>query len=94
MFPFAWVGAAFAAGFLAAALLVFAALAHLLRVPEDGQGSIVPGLVSGVKDWASDRSAAVRRAVSSPGSSPIVEDAPGVAAPVERVAARVGRADR
>ena len=93
MFPFVWVGAAFAAGFLAVAMLVFVALARLLRVPEDGQGSIVPGLVAGVRDWTSGRSAAVRKIVSPQGSL-TVEDAPAVAAPVERLAARVRRTDR
>jgi hypothetical protein len=94
MFPFVWVGAAFAAGFLAVAMLVFAALARLLRVPEEGQGSIVPGLVAGVRDWTSSRTAALRSVVSPQGSSPMVEDAPGLAAPVERLAARVRRTRR
>ena len=70
MFPFVWVGAAFAAGFLAASMVAFALLARVLRVPEGDEGSLVAGLLAGFRDWASDRAAGASRPVSAAGQPP------------------------
>lgn len=78
-FPFYWIGAFVAGAFLSLVLTLFAlALRFLTRTTPDVRGSILPGLVSGFRDWAGDRNSRVRRLVSPGGSEPgnAIEDVP------------------
>jgi hypothetical protein len=61
-FPFYWAGALVAAVFLTAVLTVFGLLLKLMdRTATEVRESILPGLVSGMRDWADgQRRAAVR----------------------------------
>ncbi len=65
-FPFLWTGALLAAAFLSLMFAVFGLLVHLLdRSFTELRGSILPGLVSGLGDWAGDHP--VIRRLASPG---------------------------
>jgi hypothetical protein len=91
-FPFYWIGALVAGAFLSLVLTIFAlALRLLTRTTSEIRGSILPGLVSGFRDWAGDRSV-VRRLVSprSPEPGDGIEDAaPVQALPAERLQPRL-----
>jgi hypothetical protein len=52
-FPFHWAGALFAAVFLSIAFVTFGILLKMLNgVATEVRGSILPGLVGGIRDWA------------------------------------------
>jgi hypothetical protein len=52
-FPFYWAGALVAAVFLTVVLTVFGVLLKLMdRAATEVKESILPGLVSGMRDWA------------------------------------------
>lgn len=87
-FPFYWIGALVAGAFLSLVLTIFAlALRFLARTTSEVRGSILPGLVSGFRDWAGERNSIVRRIVSPGGSEPGggIEDAPLNGPPAERL---------
>jgi hypothetical protein len=79
-FPFQWVGALIAAAFLAIVFIVFGILLKIVnRAATDVRGSILPGLIGGIRDWTVDHGLAAS-ATSSPradeGASPIEETTP------------------
>jgi hypothetical protein len=77
-FPFLWIGALVAAAFLTFMFLVFGVLMKLLnRATTDVRGSILPGLIEGIRDWADDHGLPPIRMVS-PRSD---EDEPSVHEP-------------
>jgi hypothetical protein len=88
-FPFYWIGAFVAGAFLSLVLTLFAlALRFLTRTTSEVRGSILPGLVSGFRDWAGERNSIVRRIVSPGGSEPgdgIEEALSSAVPPVERL---------
>jgi len=88
-FPFYWIGAFFAGTVLGAALTLFVlAMRAVDRAATEVHGSILPGLVEGLRDWADDRRTARRPPVSPSGSETGdgIEDAVSSAAPpVERL---------
>jgi hypothetical protein len=91
-FPFWWIGA-FAAGlFLAAAFTLFGLALRLLdHSATEIRGSMLPGLVSGLRDWTGTRAATrnVSPAGVSPASGPVGEEERADAAvPTERVRRR------
>ena len=53
-FPFLGIGGLTAIALLVVAYVVFAAVARLLDVAASGAMSVVPGLVTGIRDWARD----------------------------------------
>jgi hypothetical protein len=78
-FPFYWVGALVAAVFLTVVMTVFGVLLKLMnRAATEVRESILPGLVSGLRDWADEHGLpAIQR--SSPRSSedgPQLDDTP------------------
>ncbi len=88
-FPFWWIGALTAGLFLAAVFTMFGfALRLLNRTTAEIRGSVLPGLVSGFRDWTGTHAPA--RAGSSAGASPapfpIVEEEPSSeATPTQRL---------
>jgi hypothetical protein len=90
-FPFLWGGAALALAFLAAVMIVFGVAAKLLGVATTGlRGSVLPGLVDGLRDWGDRPNGAV---IVEPGAG---EDGSGMppapddpAPTVERLRPRV-----
>ncbi len=88
-FPFYWIGAFVAGAFLGTVLTIFGLSLRLLtRTTSEVRSSILPGLVSGMRDWAAEQGTVVRRIVSPGGSEPggEIDDVAGRAAPpVERL---------
>lgn len=88
-FPFYWIGAFLAGAVLGAALTLFVlAMRAVDRAATEVSGSILPGLVEGIRDWADDRRRAPRRPVSpgGPEAGDEIEEAPSSTAPaVERL---------
>lgn len=82
-FPFYWIGALTAGLFLATVFAVFGVALRLLnRTTDEIRDSMLPGLVSGFRDWAVPRT---RRVASSPGavspaSGAVIEEAGSAAA--------------
>ncbi len=91
-FPFWWIGALTAGLFLATVFAMFGiALRLLSRTTSEIRGSMLPGLVSGFRDWAAERGQDDRP--SSAGMSPSSPDAmedmpPGSAITTEPLARR------
>jgi hypothetical protein len=70
-FPFLWIGAIVAGLLLSAVMTLFGFALHLVaRVTNEVRGSILPGLVSGFREWADGYLAAPRGTSSRHGSSP------------------------
>jgi hypothetical protein len=88
-FPFIWMGALVAGLVLVGALAAFGlALEAVTRVTTDFRGSILPGLVAGIREWDAEGGAAARSAADvsrSPARSPIEESAPLDGGSLERV---------
>lgn len=88
-FPFYWIGAFFAVAVLGTALTLFVlAMRAVDRAATEVSGSILPGLVEGIRDWADDRRTARRRPASpgGPEAGDGIEEAPSsTAPPVERL---------
>ena len=83
-FPFLWTGALLAGAFLALVMTLFAfALRFVAGTMAEVRGSVLPGLVSGFRDWAEEPYTAVRRLVSprSPEPGAGIEDVTAVEAP-------------
>jgi hypothetical protein len=78
-FPFYWVGALVAGVFLTAVLTIFGVLLKLTnRAATEVRESILPGLVSGMRDWADEHGLPAIR-LSSPRSAddgPQLDDTP------------------
>ena len=82
-FPFLWIGVIVAGLLLSAVMTLFGIALHLVaQATNEVRGSILPGLVSGFREWADDKVMAARRSSSPPGSSP--------APPFEEMPAREG----
>jgi len=92
-FPFYWIGAFVAGLVLAVVLTIFGfALDVVTRAAHEVRGSVLPGLVSGFREWAADRGGAARPSASPQGSDPTsqIEDIPlRDGPPPERVHAHV-----
>ena len=66
-FPFWWIGALTAGLFLAASFLLFGLALRLLnRATTEIRGSVLPGLVSGFRDWTETMPAGLLQAQSLP----------------------------
>ena len=92
-FPFYWIGAVVAGLILAGALTIFGlGLKVVTRATNDVRGSILPGLVSGFREWAANREDVGDSRVSRSESdhSYVIEDITTQnGPPVERVGANV-----
>ena len=91
-FPFWWIGALTAGLFLAAAFTMFGLAIRLLnRTTNEIRGSVLPGLVSGFRDWTETRAPTHvgSEAGTSPASGPdLDEERPAAAAATERLRRR------
>ena len=86
-FPFWWVGALSATLFLGAAFLVFGIAMRLVsRTSGEIRGSMLPGLVSGFRNWADGRDRG--RASSSDVERALGEQEPESPPATERVRRR------
>jgi len=76
-FPFWWIGALTAGLFLAAVFTMFGVALRLVnRTTAEIRGSVLPGLVSGFRDWTGIRAPARIGSTAgvSPASGPVVEE--------------------
>ena len=81
-FPFWWIGALTAGLFLAAVFTMFGfALRLVNRTTAEIRGSVLPGLVSGFRDWTGMRAPARIGSTAgvSPGPGPVIEEQPPAA---------------
>ena len=92
-FPFYWVGAFVAGLMLAGALTLFGlGMKVVTRATNDVRGSMLPGLVSGFREWTANREDVHNTRASRPESdhpSAIEDITTQNCAPVERVRANV-----
>jgi hypothetical protein len=58
LFPFAGIGGVAAAAVLVGGYAAFAGLVHLLGAAASGAMSVVPGIATGLRDWAGTDDAA------------------------------------
>jgi len=82
-FPFWWMGALTAGIFLATVFALFGVSYRLLnRTTAEIRGSMLPGLVSGFRDWAGPRDPTRAGSVTgvSPAGGPVVEEGSSEAA--------------
>ena len=63
-FPFLGIGGLTAIAVLVVAYVVFAAFARLLEVAAAGAMSVVPGIVTGIRDWARDEGGGAEETVA------------------------------
>ena len=64
-FPFLWIGALVAAAFLTFVFTLFGLLMKLLnRATPEVRESILPGLVTGIRDWADGHGLPLARVIS------------------------------
>ena len=88
-FPFLWAGALVAAAFLSIVFIVFGILLRIVnRTATELRGSILPGLVGGIRDWTVDhglRAIATSSPPPAEGTSRIEETTPVAGLRVEPV---------
>jgi hypothetical protein len=91
-FPFWWIGALTAGLFLTASFMLFGLALRLLnRATTEIRGSVLPGLVSGFRDWTETRAPARIGSIAgmSPASAPVIdEERPEAATATERLRRR------
>jgi hypothetical protein len=70
-FPFVWLGAVVAGVFLTTVFAVFGiALRLLSRTTTEARETVLPGLVSGFRDWTQGAGPAIRRMISPRAEGP------------------------
>ena len=87
-FPFFWLGAIVAAAFLATVITIFGLLLKLMsHATTEVRGSILPGLIEGMHDWADDHGLPPLRVISprADEDEPSVDETPAAGLRLEHV---------